>query len=80
MPSSKKSATLKKYELAYETDSKTEMLSKLKQLETDYLTRPKKFDIGFMKKFMIIFGPLSSLFDAFTFLIMWYVFHFAAAG
>ena len=49
-------------------------------VETDYLTRPKKFDIGFMKKFMIIFGPLSSLFDAFTFLIMWYVFHFAAAG
>jgi len=49
-------------------------------VETDYLTRPKKFDIGFMKKFMIIFGPLSSLFDAFTFLVMWYVFHFAAAG
>lgn len=49
-------------------------------VETDYLTRPKKFDIGFMKKFMIIFGPLSSLFDAFTFLAMWYIFHFAAAG
>ena len=31
-------------------------------VEPDFLARPKKFDIGFMKKFMIIFGPLSSLF------------------
>ena len=31
-----------------------------------------------MKKFMIIFGPLSSCFDVLTFLAMWFVFHFAA--
>ncbi len=47
-------------------------------VEPDFLTRPKKFDIGFMKKFMIIFGPLSSCFDIFTFALMWYAFHFAA--
>ncbi len=36
-------------------------------VEADFLARPKKFDIQFMKKFMIIFGPLSSCFDLITF-------------
>ena len=49
-------------------------------VEPDFLVRPKKFDIGFMKKFMLIFGPLSSCFDALTFFVMWGVFHFAAPG
>jgi Mg2+-importing ATPase len=49
-------------------------------VDPSFLTRPKKFDIGFMKKFMIIFGPLSSCFDAITFVAMGLVFHFAAAG
>jgi Mg2+-importing ATPase len=49
-------------------------------VEPDFLVRPKKFDIGFMKRFMVMFGPLSSCFDVLTFLVMWYVFHFAAPG
>jgi Mg2+-importing ATPase len=41
-------------------------------VEKEFLARPKKFDIGFMKKFMIIFGPLSSCFDFVTFgLLLW---------
>ena len=32
------------------------------KVEQEFLARPKKFDIAFMKKFMIIFGPLSSAF------------------
>ena len=36
-------------------------------VDDDFLARPKKFNIAFMKKFMIIFGPLSSLFDFATF-------------
>lgn len=39
-------------------------------VDPDFLERPKKFDIGFMKKFMIIFGPLSSCFDFITFGIL----------
>jgi Mg2+-importing ATPase len=36
-------------------------------VEDEFLTRPKKFNITFLKKFMLIFGPLSSCFDFATF-------------
>ena len=36
-------------------------------VDEEFLTRPKKFNITFLKKFMIIFGPLSSCFDFATF-------------
>jgi len=44
-------------------------------VETDFLARPKKFDIRFMKKFMIIFGPLSSCFDFITFAVLLWILH-----
>jgi Mg2+-importing ATPase len=37
--------------------------------------RPKKFNIAFLKKFMIIFGPLSSCFDFATFAFLALVLH-----
>jgi len=43
-------------------------------VDADFLERPKKFDIGFMKKFMVIFGPLSSCFDFITFGVLLLVF------
>jgi Mg2+-importing ATPase len=49
-------------------------------VDPDFLERPKKFDIGFMKKFMYIFGPISSLFDFVTFGILLFVFHLGGAG
>jgi Mg2+-importing ATPase len=49
-------------------------------VDPDFLERPKKFDIGFMKKFMYIFGPLSSLFDFITFGILLLAFHLGGAG
>jgi Mg2+-importing ATPase len=49
-------------------------------VDPDFLERPKKFDIGFMKKFMYIFGPLSSLFDFITFGILLLVFHLSGSG
>jgi Mg2+-importing ATPase len=49
-------------------------------VDPDFLERPKKFDIGFMKKFMYIFGPLSSLFDFITFGILLLVFHLGGAA
>ncbi len=49
-------------------------------VESQFLLRPKKFDVGFIKKFMFIFGPLSSCFDIFTFFVMWDIFRFTAHG
>lgn len=40
------------------------------------IKKPRKLDIVFIKKFMMIFGPLSSVFDIITFLILLSVFHF----
>lgn len=49
-------------------------------VEKEFLARPKKFDIKFMKQFMIIFGPLSSCFDLVTFGVLLWVLHVAPAG
>ena len=48
-------------------------------VDPDFLERPKKFDIGFMKKFMLIFGPLSSCFDFITFGVLLYALHVTGA-
>ena len=49
-------------------------------VDPDFLTRPKKFDITFMKKFMVIFGPLSSVFDFATFGVLLIIFHASGAA
>ena len=36
--------------------------------------KPLKWDMGFMKKFMLYFGPLSSVFDYITFMSLLYIF------
>jgi P-type Mg2+ transporter len=43
------------------------------------LLRPSHWDIGFIRRFMMVFGPLSSLFDFLTFAVMLWVFHSGAA-
>lgn len=41
-------------------------------VESEYVERPHRMDIGFIRRFMLIFGPLSSLFDYATFgVLMW---------
>ncbi len=52
----------------------------LDNVDESFLKRPKKFDLGFMKRFMIIFGPLSSLFDVATFFILLWGFGFTGAS
>jgi P-type Mg2+ transporter len=44
-------------------------------VDEEQLRRPSHWDIGFIRRFMIFFGPLSSLFDFITFGIMLWVFH-----
>jgi len=47
----------------------------LDNVDEEYLMRPKKWDINFIRKFMLIIGPISSVFDFLTFFIMIKVFH-----
>jgi P-type Mg2+ transporter len=39
------------------------------------LKRPSHWDIGFIRRFMLFFGPISSLFDFLTFAVMLGLFH-----
>ena len=44
-------------------------------VDEEQLVRPSHWDIGFIRRFMIRFGPLSSLFDFATFAVMLWGFH-----
>jgi P-type Mg2+ transporter len=43
-------------------------------VDASYITTPKKWDIEFIKKFIMVFGPISSVFDFITFAILLFVF------
>lgn len=42
----------------------------LDRVDREYIVRPKKWDIGFIRKFMFMFGPISSVFDFITYSMM----------
>jgi Mg2+-importing ATPase len=44
-------------------------------VDPEQLTRPSRWDIGLIRRFMLVFGPISSLFDFATFATMLWVFH-----
>ena len=44
-------------------------------VDEEQLRRPSHWDIAFIRRFMIFFGPLSSVFDFITFGIMLWIFH-----
>ena len=44
------------------------------RVDDEYVERPKRWDIAFIRRFMISLGPVSSLFDFFTFFTMLFVF------
>ena len=44
-------------------------------VDEEYVLAPKRWDIGFIKKFLLVFGPVSSLFDILTFISLLVVFH-----
>jgi Mg2+-importing ATPase len=48
-------------------------------VDEEQLRRPSHWDIGFIRRFMIYFGPLSSVFDFVTFGVMLWVFHAGVA-
>lgn len=46
-------------------------------VDEEEIKKPRKLDIKFIKKFMLIIGPVSSLFDFTTFFVLFAVFHLA---
>jgi Mg2+-importing ATPase len=49
-------------------------------VDESYMVKPRKFKIRFIKLFMVIFGPISSVFDFLTFFILLSVFHFGESA
>ncbi len=49
------------------------------RVDEEQILAPSHWDIGFIRRFMLLFGPISSLFDFATFALMIYVFQ-AAPG
>jgi Mg2+-importing ATPase len=47
-------------------------------VDEELLARPSQWDIGFIRRFMFVFGPISSLYDFLTFAVMIYGFDAAA--
>jgi Mg2+-importing ATPase len=45
------------------------------RVDEEQVVRPRKWDIGNIKWFMMVVGPISSIFDYATFALMWFVFN-----
>ena len=45
------------------------------EVDHEWLSRPRKWEIGSLRRFIVFIGPISSIFDYLTFFIMIYVFH-----
>jgi Mg2+-importing ATPase len=43
-------------------------------VDEEYVEKPKRWDISFIRKFMVALGPVSSVFDFLTFFIMLFIF------
>jgi P-type Mg2+ transporter len=44
-------------------------------VDPELVTKPLKWNIGNIKRFMVFIGPVSSIFDYATFALMWFFFH-----
>jgi len=44
-------------------------------VDEDQIRRPKSWNIAYIKRFMLLFGPISTLYDFLTFAIMYFAFH-----
>ncbi len=44
------------------------------RMDAEYLRKPRKWDASDLSRFMIFIGPISSIFDIVTYLVMWNVF------
>lgn len=44
------------------------------RMDPEFLRKPRKWDASDLKRFMIYIGPISSIFDIVTYLVMWHMF------
>jgi len=44
-------------------------------VDPDQVFRPRNWDVGYIKRFMILFGLIGTLYDFLTFAIMYFIFH-----
>jgi len=49
-------------------------------VDRDYLKQPRKWDASGIARFMVCIGPISSIFDVVTFLVMWHMFGANSVG
>ncbi|HWB65188.1 MAG TPA: magnesium-translocating P-type ATPase [Chitinophagales bacterium] len=52
-----------------------EMTIATDSVDEEMITKPRKWDIKFIRSFMFVFGPISSLFDYLTFGMLLYILH-----
>src|SRR6202030_2578255 len=45
------------------------------RMDREFLRRPRTWDTTGIARFMVWIGPISSVFDITTFLLLWFVFH-----
>ncbi|MFZ4648362.1 MAG: magnesium-translocating P-type ATPase [Patescibacteria group bacterium] len=43
-------------------------------VDPEYLKKPRHWNMGLLKKFMLVFGPISSIFDVLTFFVLYKIF------
>ena len=48
------------------------------EVDPEYLTKSRPWNLGYIKRFMMILGPVSSFFDFVTFGVLWFLFHASA--
>lgn len=58
--------------LLYDTG---EMTIPTDNVDEELLHRPAHWDVAFIRRFMLVFGPVSSIFDYATFFVMLWIFH-----
>jgi Mg2+-importing ATPase len=49
------------------------------RVDHSYLHKPRRWDVGLIRRFMLTIGPVSSLFDFLTFAVLLHLFHASAA-
>ena len=42
-------------------------------VDKEYIRKPRKWDTGSIRRFMVMMGPLSTLFDILCFVVMWWI-------
>lgn len=48
------------------------------EVDHEYLTKSRPWNVRYIEKFMMVLGPVSSLFDFVTFGVLWWIFHASA--